>query len=58
MPSAGFELAIPENDRPQNHVLDCAAIGIGLPEYILLYNNVALAFIGMRICVCCVTVFT
>jgi hypothetical protein len=29
MPPAGFELAIPENDRQQNHVLDGVAIGIG-----------------------------
>jgi hypothetical protein len=25
MPLAGFEPAIPENERPQTHALDCAA---------------------------------
>jgi hypothetical protein len=28
MPPAGFEIAIPENDQPQNRVLDRVAIGI------------------------------
>jgi hypothetical protein len=29
MPLAGFEPAIPASERPQTHVLDRAAIGIG-----------------------------
>jgi hypothetical protein len=29
MPQAGFEPAIPANQRPQTHVLDRAATGIG-----------------------------
>jgi len=29
MPLAGFEITIPESERPQIHVLDCAATGIG-----------------------------
>jgi len=38
MPSAGFELAIPANERPQAHTLDGAATGIGLPDFILDSN--------------------
>jgi hypothetical protein len=33
MPSAGFELAIPANQRPQTHVLEHAATGIGNIQY-------------------------
>ena len=29
MPPAGFEPAIPKNERPQVHALDSAATGIG-----------------------------
>jgi hypothetical protein len=29
MPPAGFEPAIPASERPQTHVLDCAATGMG-----------------------------
>jgi hypothetical protein len=29
MPPAGFEPAIPANERPQTHALDSTAIGIG-----------------------------
>jgi hypothetical protein len=28
MPQAGFELAVPANERPQSHALDRAAVGI------------------------------
>jgi hypothetical protein len=35
MPPAGFEPTIPASERPQIHVLDRAATGIGhLPEYV------------------------
>jgi hypothetical protein len=30
MPPVGFEPTIPTSERPQTHVLDCAATGIGL----------------------------
>jgi hypothetical protein len=30
MPPAGFEPAIPARERPQTHVLDRAATGIGI----------------------------
>jgi hypothetical protein len=29
MPPLGFEPASPESERPQNHALNCAAIGMG-----------------------------
>ena len=38
MPTAGFEPAIPASKRPQTHVLDRAATGIGLRVHILHEN--------------------
>ena len=34
-PPTGFEPAIPANEGPQTHPLDCAATGIGDSQYIL-----------------------
>jgi hypothetical protein len=44
MPPAGFEPTIPVSERPQTHVLDGAATGIGLSN-LLLGNNVF--FVGL-----------
>ena len=38
VPSAGFEPTVPANERPQTHVLDCAATGIGLAVRMLYLN--------------------
>jgi hypothetical protein len=35
MPRAGFEPAIPASERPQTHVFDCAATGIGSTPEVL-----------------------
>ena len=35
MPPKGFEPAIPANERPQTHPLDCAATGFGDSQYII-----------------------
>jgi hypothetical protein len=37
MPPAGFESAIRARERPQTHVLDCAATGVG-PLWIIVIN--------------------
>jgi hypothetical protein len=34
MPSVGFEPAIPASERPQTHIIDRAATGIGVFVYI------------------------
>ena len=35
MPAAGFQRAIPTNERPQTHNLDRAATGIDLTDFML-----------------------
>jgi len=46
MPPAGFELAIPANERQQTHALEHAATGIGFLAQISTDNlNVLLLFL-------------
>jgi hypothetical protein len=47
MPPAGFETAIPANERPQIHALECVATGIGFLAQISTDNpNVLLLFLS------------
>jgi hypothetical protein len=49
LPPAGFELAIPKNERPQTHVLDRAATDIGKVKH----NTQKYTIFGISLCTYC-----
>jgi len=50
VPPVGFEPAIPANERPQTHALDCAAIGMGCNAFsLLMYVHLATLLVAQFI---------